>query len=267
VRIEGKTVLITGAGRGIGAALALRLAAEKPRGIIVSDIDAKAAAETADLVTALAVDAISVGTDVADAAQVAELVAESERAFGPIDVVCSNAGISTARGLFADEATWGQAWGVNVMSHVYLAQAILPGMARRRDGYFLITASAVGLLGLPADAPYSVTKHAAVGFAEWLAFTYKPRGIKVSALCPLGVRTALLMPAVEAGHAAGTAIAAAGPIIEPAEVAEAVVRGIDEETFLILPHPEVAEMYTKKVADLDAWIAEQADMVSARRRR
>lgn len=267
MRIEGKSVLITGGGRGIGAALALRLAAESPKGIVVSDIDEQAAQDVAELVNREGVRAVGVHTDVASAEQVTDLVSLTEREIGPVDVICSNAGISTAKGLFAGPDDWARAWGVNVQAHVHLAQAALPGMVRRKSGYFLITASAVGLLGLAADAPYSVTKHAAVGLAEWLAFTYRPRGIKVSALCPLGVRTGLLMPAVEAGHASGVAIAKAAPILEPAEVAEAVVRGFATERFLILPHPEVADMHTRKVADLDAWIAEQADVGSARRRR
>ena len=121
------------------------------------------------------------------------------------------------------------------------------------------------LLGLPGDAPYSVTKHAAVGFAEWLAFSYRPRGVRVSALCPYGVRTGLLMPAIEAGHIAGDSISQAGPILEPAEVAESVVTGLADERFLILPHPEVGRMYSRKAADPDAWIAEQAEAVSRRR--
>ncbi|HWE89912.1 MAG TPA: SDR family oxidoreductase [Pseudonocardiaceae bacterium] len=258
MRIEGKSVLITGAGHGIGAALALRLAAEKPRGIVVSDIDEPAAKEVAELVCQQGVPGVGVRADVSSADEVTELIATTEREIGPLDVICSNAGISTAKGLFATPADWERAWGVNVAAHIHLAQAALPGMVRRKEGYFLITASAVGLLGLQGDAPYSVSKHAAVGFAEWLAFTYRPRGIRVSALCPLGVRTGLLMPAVESGHAAGAAIADAGRIMEPAEVAEVVVQGFADERFLILPHPEVAEMHARKVADPDAWIAEQA---------
>jgi NAD(P)-dependent dehydrogenase (short-subunit alcohol dehydrogenase family) len=156
--------------------------------------------------------------------------------------------------VYAGEQHWARAWGVNVMGHVHLAKAVLPGMAIRRDGYLVITASAVGLLGLPGDAPYSVTKHAAVGLAEWLAFTYLPRGVRVSALCPLGVRTDFLMPGVAAGHPAARAVVAAGAVLEPADVAEAVIGGIAEERFLILPHPEVAKAMVDKAADPDAWI-------------
>jgi NAD(P)-dependent dehydrogenase (short-subunit alcohol dehydrogenase family) len=264
VRITGKSVIVTGAGHGIGAALVSRIAEENPRGIVVSDIDEAAAAEVADAVRQAGGKAIALGADVVSAEQVHQLVAAAEAAFGSVDVVCSNAGMATARGLHAGLDTWQAAWSVNVLGHVHLAQAVLPSMVRRHTGHFLITASAVGLLGLPGDAPYSVTKHAAVGLAEWLAFTYQPRGVRVSVLCPLGVRTGLLMPAIERGHQTGSAIRAAGPIIEPAEVAEAVIRGFEEGRFLILPHPEVARMHAEKVADVDAWIAEQAARLPVR---
>ncbi len=262
-----KSVVITGAGRGIGAALARRLAVERPRGIVVSDIDETAAEATAALLGEQGCPVLAVGADVSRGDQVERLVAAATDAFGPVDVAISNAGVATARGLYAADQDWETAWSVNVMGHVRLAKAVLPGMVRRRTGYLVLTASAVGLLGLPGDAPYSVTKHATVGLAEWLAFTYRARGVQVSALCPLGVRTGLLMPAVENGHLAGTLIEEAAPIIEPAEVAEAVVRGIADERFLILPHPEVAAMHAAKAADPDAWIAERADASARRRRR
>ncbi|WP_103337760.1 SDR family NAD(P)-dependent oxidoreductase [Amycolatopsis sp. CA-126428] len=267
MNIAGKTVVITGAGRGIGAAIAQRLAVEQPRGIVVSDIDERAAKDTAARLGEQGCPVLAVGSDVSDGDQVERLVTAATDAFGPVDVAISNAGVATARGLYAAEQEWEAAWSVNVMGHVRLAKAVLPGMVRRRAGSVVLTASAVGLLGLPGDAPYSVTKHATVGLAEWLAFTYRPRGVHVSALCPLGVRTGLLMPAVEHGHLAGAMVEAAAPIIEPAEVAEAVVRGIDAERFLILPHPEVAAMHAAKAADPDAWIAEQADASARRRRR
>ncbi|MGH8269889.1 MAG: SDR family oxidoreductase, partial [Steroidobacteraceae bacterium] len=187
-----------------------------------------------------------------------ELVAVADREFGPIEIACSNAGIAAGTGLYAAPEAWADSWAVNVMGHVHLAQAVLPGMALRREGYLLITASAAGLLGLPGDAPYSVTKHAAVGLAEWLAFTYQRRGIRVSALCPYGVRTDFLMPGVTAGHPAATAVAAAAPILEPADVAETVVGGLAAERFLILPHADVAGMHAGRAADPDAWIASQA---------
>ena len=266
MRVQGRAALITGAGRGIGAALAIRFAAEKPRGIVVSDIDLAAARRVAAAVTDLGVPAIALRADVAEADQVAELVQAARQEFGSLDVVCSNAGVASGTSLYAKRECWEQAWGVNVMGHVHLAQAVLPEMAIRHDGYLVITASAVGLLGLPGDAPYSVTKHAAVGLAEWLAFTYLPRGVRVSALCPLGVRTDLLMPGVEAGHPAARAVLAAGAVLEPAEVAEAVVAGLDEERFLILPHPDVARSTVAKATDPDAWIRATAGHRSRRGR-
>ena len=267
MEIAGKSVLITGAGRGIGAALAQRLAGERPRGIVVSDIDETAARETAAVLSEQGCPVLAAGADVSQGDEVERLVEAATDEFGPVDVAISNAGIATARGLYAGDQDWEAAWSVNVMGHVRLAKAVLPGMVRRRTGYLVLTASAVGLLGLPGDAPYSVTKHATVGLAEWLAVTYLPRGVRVSALCPLGVRTGLLMPAIENGHLAGTLIEEAAPIIEPAEVAESVVRGIADERFFILPHPEVAAMHVAKVTDPEKWIAEQAEASTRRRRR
>lgn len=255
MKIRDKAVVITGAGRGIGSAMALRFARENPRGIVVSDIDQAAAELVAVRVRELGVPAIGVHTDVTRKEQVRSMVAQAEREFGPLGLVCSNAGVATGMGIHAGDTAWEHSWAVNVLAHVYLAQAVLPGMVRRHEGYLLITASAVGLLGLPADAPYSVTKHAAVGLAEWLAFTYRPHGLLVSALCPLGVRTDLLMPGVDAGHPAARAVVDYAPILEPEAVADATVLGIEDENFLILPHPEVGEMTVRRAADPDAWIA------------
>lgn len=256
MELSGKTVVITGAGNGIGAALARRIAAEDPRGIVVADIDAPSADRVAAEVRATGVPAIGHRADVGDPGQAAALVEAADAAFGPVDVVCSNAGVAAGSGVHADDQRWEQCWSVNVMAHVYLARAVLPGMMVRRSGYLLITASAAGLLGLPGDAPYSVTKHAAVGLAEWLAADCRSAGIRVSALCPLGVRTDLLMTALAAGHPAARAVAESGAIVEPADVAECAVRGMAEERLLILPHAEVGEQFAKKAADPDGWLAD-----------
>ncbi|GAA0234208.1 SDR family oxidoreductase [Saccharothrix mutabilis subsp. mutabilis] len=258
MEFRGKAVVVTGAGRGIGAAMALRFAAEGPRGLVVADLDGAAAARVAARVRALGVDAVDVCADVGDKEQSRGLVAVAEREFGPLDVVCSNAGVATGAGVHAGDQDWARSWAVNVMAHVYLAQAVLPGMARRHGGHLLITASAVGLLGLPGDAPYSVTKHAAVGLAEWLAFTYGHLGVRVSALCPLGVRTDLLMPGVAAGHPAARAVLDYAPLLTAEEVAEAAVEGLADDRFLILPHPEVGELHARKAADPDAWVWRRA---------
>ena len=186
------------------------------------------------------------------------LIEQAERRFGAIDLFFSNAGIGAGAGSgdggvggpFASNAEWQRAWDVNVMPHVYAARALLPAMLARGEGYLLSTASAAGLLVDVGGHAYSTTKHAAVGFAEWLAIAYGDRGIRVSCLCPQGVRTPMLAEAVAAfgaEHLTATAI-------EPSQVAEAVVQGIAAETFLILPHPEVKEFLQRKVADPDRWL-------------
>ncbi|MCG8918730.1 SDR family oxidoreductase [Actinokineospora sp. PR83] len=265
MEIPGRSVVVTGAGNGIGAALALRLAAERPRVVVVSDRDADAAGAVAGRVRDLGVAAVAVRTDVSDPEQVRDLVALVERDHGGADLICSNAGVATGMGVHASPAQWADSWSVNVMAHVHLAQAALPGMSRRRGGHLLITASGVGLLGLPGDAPYTVTKHAAVALAEWLACGYGHLGIGVSALCPMGVRTDFLMPGVEAGHPAARAITATAPIIEPEQVADAAVAGIAEGRFLILPHPEVGVLHARKAADPETWVAERRAAATARR--
>ena len=257
MELSGKVIVVTGAARGIGAALAQRFCGEKPRGVVISDIDE----ENAELVAARLRDTgapvIAVRADVGRKDECEHLVAVTQREFGPVDLLCSNAGSATGRGVHAPGMVWARAWSVNVLGHVHLAQAVLPSMSRRRSGHVLITASAAGLLGLPGDAPYAVTKSAAVGLAEWLAVTYRQVGIGVSALCPLGVRTDLLMPGVEAGHPAARAVAGFGAILEPSDVADAVVAGLADERFLIFPHPEVGALHATKVADPDAWIRRQ----------
>lgn len=256
MKLRDKTVVITGAGGGIGAAMAEKFAREKPRGIVVADIDAAAAEDVAARVRAIGVPALAHRADVGDERQATELIAASEREFGQVDVLCSNAGIAVGMGVHAPQDRWSAAWAVNVMAHVHLARAVLPGMAARGSGHVMITASAAGLLGLPGDAPYSVTKAAAVGLAEWLAATYRRSGVTVSALCPLGVRTELLMPALAAGHPAARAVADFGPILDAEDVAAHALDGIAAERFLILPHADVAQMYAKKAADPDGWLAD-----------
>jgi NAD(P)-dependent dehydrogenase (short-subunit alcohol dehydrogenase family) len=254
VHLRDKVVVITGAAGGIGAALATRFAAEGPTGIVVSDVDGENAERTAAAVNDSGGKAVAVRTDVTDAAQVADLVAGAESAFGPVDLFCSNAGIAAGMGLDAPADVWSASWSVNVMAHVHAANAVLPSMLARGEGYLLNTVSAAGLLTCPGDAPYSATKHAALGFAEWLSVTYGEVGIKVSTLCPLGVRTNMLMPGIESGNPSALAVASSGEILQPAQVADAVVDGLAAERFLILPHPQVGPMYSGKAADLDTWL-------------
>ena len=250
MRVTGKNIVITGAASGIGAALAERFAAEGAAGICLADLDEDAAGRVA---AGLSCRTVVRRTDVGDEAQVREMV-EAASDLGPIDLMCSNAGIGTGAGLEATPEQWAATWAVNVQSHVYAASAVLPSMLERGSGYFLHTCSAAGLLTQPGDAPYAVTKHAAVAFAEWLSLTYGARGIGVSALCPQGVRTPLLTGGLD-DQLAAKAVAAAGKIIEPEEVADAVIAGLDEERFLILPHPEVAEFMRRKATDPDRWLS------------
>jgi NAD(P)-dependent dehydrogenase (short-subunit alcohol dehydrogenase family) len=246
--LSGAVAIITGAGSGIGAALARRFAAEGAAGLCLADLNEDAVAAVA---AELSCPAIPVRTDVADEAQVRAMVDRTVAELGPVDLMCSNAGIGTGLGLDAPAETWAATWSVNVMAHIYAAQAVVPGMLARGRGYLLHTCSAAGLLTQPGDGPYAVTKHAAVAFAEWLAVTYGEQGIKVSALCPQGVRT----PMLEGDHEAARLVEAAGKVLSPDEVADAVVAGLAAERFLILPHPEVAEYIRRKADDPDRWLS------------
>lgn len=260
MRVQDTVVVVTGAGSGIGAALARRFAAERAAAVVVADRDAAAARAVAG-----ESGGIAEALDVTDAAAVADLVARTEQAHGRIDLFCSNAGLATGTGVDGPDADWQGAYEVHVLAHVYAARAVLPGMLARGRGYLLNTASAAGLLTAPGDAAYSATKHAAVGLAQWLAVEYGDRGIGVSVLCPQGVSTPLLMDPLAAGSAAARAVAAAGPIIAPEQVADAVVSGLAAERFLILPHPEVATYWAQLAADPDRWLAGVRRMVAAAR--
>lgn len=243
-------VVVTGAGSGIGAALARRFAADGARRVIVVDLDLAAAGSVADEIGGVAEQ-----VDVADAAAVSGLVGRTLAREGAIDLFCSNAGIATGVGVEGPDALWQRAFEVNLMAHVHAARAVLPGMLERGRGYLLQTASAAGLLTSPGDAPYTVTKHGAVGFAEWLAVTYGDRGIGVSVLCPMGVATPLLMDPLAAGDPAARAVAASGDIVSPEQVAEVVAAGLAQGRFLLLPHPEVGTFWAQKASDPDRWLA------------
>src|SRR5262245_59359686 len=233
MRIEGRHVVVTGGASGIGRALARRFAAEGARGVVVADLDAAGCAAVAAEVKGLAVP-----TDVADPGAVRALVARAEDTYGPIDLFCSNAGIAITGGVEVIDADWDRIWKINVMSHVYAARAVLPSMLARGAGYLLNTASAAGLLNQIGSAPYGVTKHAAVGLAEWIAITYGDRGIGVSVLCPQAVRTGMTDAGAAIGDP-GLGAARVDGMIEPEDVAAAAVEGLARESFLILPHAEV----------------------------
>lgn len=249
MRLEGKVALVTGGAHGIGRALCERFVAEGAAGVAVVDLDAKASLE---LARALGDRAIGLAADVAREADVRSAVAVTEERFGPIDLMVSNAGIGSGQGVEAPTEAWQRIWDVNVMAHVHAANAVLPQMLERGEGYLLSTASAAGLLTQIGDAPYSVTKAAAVALAEWLAVTYGDAGIKVSCLCPQGVDTDLVRSG--AGSAAIETVVAQG-LLTPEQVADAVVEGLAEERFLILPHPEVQQYRERKAGDPDRWLA------------
>jgi NAD(P)-dependent dehydrogenase (short-subunit alcohol dehydrogenase family) len=246
MELKGKVVIVTGGASGIGRALSRRFAAEGAH-VTVADLNAADAAAVADEIGGLAV-----STDVSVEADVMNLAEKATAAYGPIDLFCSNAGIGLGRGIETPDEDWDRIWRVNFMAHVYAARAVIPAMVARGEGYLLNTASAAGLLTNLGAAPYSVTKHSVVAFAEWLAITYGDAGIKVSCLCPQGVDTPMLRSALDQGG--GQVVLRGGVMKQPEEVAEAVVEGLRAESFLILPHPEVAEYFRRKADDYDRWI-------------
>jgi NAD(P)-dependent dehydrogenase (short-subunit alcohol dehydrogenase family) len=244
MKLAGKTAVVTGGASGIGRAMCRRFAAEGARAVVVADLNEAAAKTVADEIGGVAFE-----VNVARESDVARLVRDVAGKFGAIDLFCSNAGIMVEGGPDAPDAEWQRIWEINVMAHVYGARAVLPGMLARGEGYLLQTVSAAGLLTLIGSAPYSVTKHAALGFAEWLAITYRDRGVKVSAICPQGVRTGMLLDSDT-----GPARLLRETAVDPEQVADVVIRGLDEERFLILPHPEVAEYFKHKANDYERWL-------------
>ena len=243
MKVTGKVIVVTGGANGIGRAMALRFKQEGARHITVADMDENGAAAVAK-----EIGGASMKVDVGREADIVKLIDETERNVGPIDLFCSNAGIGVGRGLDAPNADWQKIWDVNVMAHVYAARALVPRMAKRGGGYLLNTASAAGLLSQIGSVTYAVTKHAAVALAEWIAITHGGQGVKVSILCPQAVRTNMI-----AGNEGG--VASVDGIIEPAQVADAVIKGLEAESVLILPHAEVAEYMKRKANDHGRWIA------------
>jgi NAD(P)-dependent dehydrogenase (short-subunit alcohol dehydrogenase family) len=248
MELADRHVVITGAARGIGRSLAFRIAAERPRALVVADLDGPGAEAVAREIGAVAAQ-----VDVTRESEIRALIDGAQATAGPIDLFCSNAGVSGAGGgPEASDAEWQATWETNVMAHVWAARALVPGMVARGDGYLLNTASAAGLLSQVSALPYTVTKHAAVALAEWLAINYGDAGIKVSCLCPQAVKTAMLDLAL--AEPIGAAALLAGGILAPEEVAETVVAGIRDETFLILPHPRVAHHLAHKASDPEGWL-------------
>src|SRR6478736_4244012 len=236
--VQGAGVVVTGAGGGIGAALARRFAAEGARAV-VNDLDEARIKALAEEIGAVAV--------AGDASRIVD--AARDALDGTVDIYCANAGLASPGDAFADEEVWAAAWDVNVMAHVRAARALLPQWLERGSGRFVTTASAAGLLTMIGAAPYSVTKHGVVAFAEWLSLTYRHRGVKVHTICPQGVRTDMLTAAGSAGD-----LVLAPTAIEPEAVADALFDAMEQDRFLVLPHPEVAGYHRARAEDPDRWL-------------
>jgi NAD(P)-dependent dehydrogenase (short-subunit alcohol dehydrogenase family) len=241
--ISGSGAVITGGGAGIGKALAGALAGAGAR-VVVNDLDPDAAAAVAEQVGGYAVPG-----DAATEKGVRDLIAAARDRLGEIDIYCSNAGTADGTGPDTPEETWQRAWEVNVLAHVRASRELLPAWLERGHGRFVVTASAAGLLTMLGSAPYSVTKHAAEAYAEWLAATYAHRGLIVHCICPQGVRTSML-----AASGPGGQMILAADAIEPEQVADALLAGLETGRFLILPHPHVREYYGLRASDTDRWL-------------
>ena len=251
MQIQGKVAIITGAASGIGAGLAQRFAAEGARAIVVADIHLAPAQAVADAINAGdaggAPRALALRCDVSQEADIQALVATTRARFGQVDIYLSNAGIMGRMGGFElEDPLWDAMWQIHGMAHVWAARAVVPEMVARGEGCFVVTASAAGLLTIVESAPYAVTKHAALAFAEWLRVAYGRRGLRVSCLCPQAVKTGMV---TGDGGSAGV-----DGLLTPEQVAQAVVAALHDETFLILPHPEVLDYFRAKGAHYDRWL-------------
>jgi NAD(P)-dependent dehydrogenase (short-subunit alcohol dehydrogenase family) len=242
--IKDRVAVVTGGASGIGAGMAQRFAREGARGVVVADVDLARAQAVAQ---GIGTQAIAVRCDVSREADIQELVRQARERFGRIDVYFSNAGIlGKLGGIELEDALWEKMWQIHGMAHVWAARAVFPEMVARGEGYFLVTASAAGLLNIVESAPYGVTKHAAVAVAEWLRIAYGRKGVRVSCLCPQSVQTDMTRD--------GTGSAGINGVLTPEQVADVVVQTMREERFLALPHPEVAQYFQKKGQDYDRWL-------------
>ena len=242
--IKDKVAIVTGGASGIGKAMAARFISEGAKQVVIADLQEAQLHSVAEEIGARAVK-----TDVANEQEVIALVRQVEAEYEQIDLLCNNAGIGVGGGPETANSDWQRIWEINLMAHVYATRAALPDMLRRGDGYILNTASAAGLLTQIGSAPYAVTKHAAVAYAEWLAITYGGRGIKVSVLCPQAVRTAMTANTENGG------VAGIDGMMEPEELCDSVMQVLADESFLILPHPEVLTYMQRKTSDYDRWLS------------
>lgn len=247
MQIKDKVVVVTGAASGIGKALCERFAKEGAHAVVLADIDAAGVELVADGI-ADQTQVLARQTDVSREQDIQALVTATLERFGHIDLFCSNAGIFTIGGEEVSNQAWDRIWDINVKAHIYAARAVLPAMLARGEGYLLNTASAAGLLSQIGSAPYAVTKHAAIGFAEWLSITYGSRGIRVSVLCPQAVRTQMT------ANTRGGGVAGVDGMLEPDALAQTVIETLAEERFLCLPHAQVLTYMQRKSADYDRWL-------------
>jgi len=261
MNVHDAVVVVTGGGSGIGAALCRRFAEEGAKGVVVADLDNEAAEAVASDISATSTGGVmATRCDVTDETAIVELVQQTTSQFGPIDLFCSNTGGGGGpRGLDATDDDWLRSWKLNALSHVYAARAVIPAMVERGGGYLLQTISAGGLVTGPAAATYTTTKHAALGFAEWLAIMYGNSGIKVSCLCPQAVDTPMVQRVSDAGTLA--ALRDIGTLLTPDDVADHVITGLADERFLILPNPEVGEYFLRKATDYDRWLRGMQRMI------
>ncbi|MEV0322863.1 SDR family oxidoreductase [Streptomyces sp. NPDC050658] len=259
MQINGRVAIVTGAAGGIGAAIAGRLVEGGARGVLLTDLDAGRLDATVQKLAGTHGERVwGEAADAASTADVERLIGAAEERFGPVDLYFANAGVGGGPGLDASEAEWSRALDVNVMAHVRAAKLLVPGWVERGGGYFFSTASAAGLLTQIGSATYSVSKHGAVAFAEWLSVTYGKDGVRVSCLCPQGVETELLMAGTRSAdpveRAAAQAVLDAGEVLSPLDVADHVMEAIGDERFLVLPHPQVLDFYRHKGSDYDRWL-------------
>src|SRR5262245_9770139 len=272
MEVRDRVAVVTGGASGIGRALSLALADHGAAAVVVSDTDGPGAARVAAEIAGRGKAAQAVTADVSSEPAVQALADRVEQEFGGIDMFFSNAGIIVAGGIEVPDEAWGRIWAINVQSHIYVARAVLPGMVARGGGYLMVTASAAGLLTQLGSAPYAVTKHAAVAFAEWISITYGDQGILVSCLCPQAVTTNLgatsmrevagvVAPPPETGAVPSSAgagsvsrQASVDGVLSPDQVAASVLAGVADGRFLILPHPEVATYERRRAGDRDRWL-------------
>jgi len=242
--VKNKIVVVTGGASGIGEAMCRRFAQAGAKGVVVADVNEAGATRVAKGIKG----SLACRCDVRKEEDITGLVRFTEEKVGPIDLFCSNAGILALGGYEASNEEWQRIWEINVLAHIFVARAVIPGMIARGGGGIIVTASAAGLLSQIGSIPYSVTKHAAVGLAESLSITYGDQGIKVFALCPQAVRTAMT-------EDTGGGVAAVDGMMEPDQLVDAVLESLEKEEFLILPHPEVKQYMQRKTADYDRWLS------------